>query len=335
MALKRGPMIEEIKTDLYRMEIPLPENPLKSINSYVIKAPERSLVIDTGMDKEECLKAMRAGLKGLGVDLRKTDLLVTHFHIDHIGLVSKLKTEESILYLSGPDADSIRQIKSGAHWDSMIRFTGMNGFPEDELRGAFRNHPGYLSQLEDPSSFKILEDGDLLNYGGYHFKCVHTPGHSRGHMCLHDPEKKILLSGDHVLNNITPSIQLRSADWNPLAEYLKSLDKVYGLDVELVLPGHRRPFRNLKERITELKDHHRKRAEEIISVLQGDKKTAYQVASLISWDISCESWDSFPVIQKWFAVGEVIAHLKYLEEEGRVRKEVGQQGMIYFSNAPP
>ncbi len=335
MALKRGPMIEKILANLYRMEITLPENPLKSMNSYVIKAPERSLVIDTGMDQEECLKAMRGGLIRLGVDLRKTDLLVTHFHIDHIGLVSKLKTEESTLYLSRPDADSIRQIKSGGHWDNMIRFTAMNGFPEDKFREAFRNHPGYLSQLEDPSSFKILEDGDLLNYGDYHLKCVQTPGHSRGHMCLYEPEKKILLSGDHVLNDITPSIQLRSADWNPLAEYLKSLDKVYGLDVELVLPGHRRPFRDLKKRIAELKDHHQRRAEEIISVLNGDKKTAYQVASLISWDISCDSWDSFPVIQKWFAVGEVIAHLKYLEEEGRVRKEVGQQGMIYFSNALP
>ena len=65
-------------------------------------------------------------------------------------------------------------------------------------------------------------------------------------MCLYEPNKKILVSGDHILNNITPNIQLWSDRWNPLKEYLTSLDKVYEFDIELVLPGHREHFQELQ-----------------------------------------------------------------------------------------
>jgi glyoxylase-like metal-dependent hydrolase (beta-lactamase superfamily II) len=323
-------MIEEVCTDLYRMEIPLPNNPLKSVNSYVIKTPQRSLVVDTGMDQDACLEAMRHGLRELRINPEEIDIFVTHFHIDHIGLVSKLKSEKSILYMGRSESKNLRLVKSAEHWQKMIRFTIMNGFPEDELQQAFSNHPGFSSVIEDVSSFRTVEDGEDLAYGIYRFRCVETPGHSIGHICLYEPARKILLSGDHVLNDISPTIQLRTAEGNPLQDYLKSLDKVYGLEVDLVLPGHRNPFRNLKERISELKHHHQKRAEEILSALKGEKIDAYQVASRISWDIPFDSWESFPVIQKWFAVGEVISHLKYLEEEGRVRKEAGEQRIVYF-----
>ena len=87
-------------------------------------------------------------------------------------------------------------------------------------------------------------------------------------MCLYEPRTKIFVAGDHILNDITPNIQLWSDDWSPLKEYLESLDKVNELEIGLVLPGHRGIFKNGKERIQELKDHHRKRLDEIVSILE-------------------------------------------------------------------
>ena len=81
---------------IYRLEIPLPGSPLKAVNSYVIKGRERNLIIDTGMRRKECLDAMRAGLDALDISLPDTDFFITHFHADHLGLVSDLATETAV-----------------------------------------------------------------------------------------------------------------------------------------------------------------------------------------------------------------------------------------------
>jgi len=151
-------------------------------------------------------------------------------------------------------------------------------------------------------------------------------------MCLYEPGKKIFVSGDHILNDITPNIQLWSDEWNPLKEYLASLDKVYELDINLVLPGHRGIFRDCRKRIQELKQHHQDRLDEIVAILGKAKMNAFRVASKMTWDIVSDSWDVFPVSQKWFATGEAIAHLKYLKEKGIIRSEIRKQKIVFSLN---
>jgi len=325
-------MIEEILANLYKIEIPLPNSPLKALNSYVIKNSERNLVIDTGWNQEECMNAMQTGLRKLGVDIRKTDFFITHLHADHFGLVSNLITDTTRIYFNQPDAD---RFKSGFPWDDLVNFARLNGYPENELRAIRQTHPGFKFRANEDLVFYILKEGDTINIGDYVFKCVETPGHTWGHMCLHEPIKKILVARDHILNDITPNIQLWSDEWNPLKEYLASLDKVYEIDIELVLPGHRGIFENCKERIEELKKHHERRLDEIISILGKSNKNAFQVASQMSWDIICDSWDLFPVSQKWFATGEAISHLKYLEGIGKIQAEMRGRERVYSLNADP
>jgi len=323
-------MIENILANLYRIEIPLAKSPLKAINSYVIKSPERNLVIDTGWNQEECLETIQNSLRQLGVDIRKTDFFITHLHSDHLGLVSDLTTDTSTIYFNQPDAD---RFNSGIPLDDFIIFARMNGYPEDELQEVIRTHPGFKFRSKGNLGFHILKEGNTLSIGDYQFKCIETPGHTKGHMGLYEPQKKIFVSGDHLLNDITPNIQLWSDDWNPLKEYLASLDKVYELDIELVLPGHRSIFRNYRERIQELKGHHLKRLEEIISILKKGRKNAFQVASQMSWDITFDSWDLFPMTQKWFAIGEAISHLKYLEEKKRIKREMESEKIVFSLNS--
>jgi glyoxylase-like metal-dependent hydrolase (beta-lactamase superfamily II) len=325
-------MIEEIAVGLYKIEIPLPNSPLKALNSYVIKSSERNLVIDTGWNQEECMNAMQTGLKTLGVDIRKTDFFITHLHSDHLGLLPNLISDASLVYFNRPDAD---RFNSGIHLDDFISFARLNGFPEEELRAGLLSHPGFKFRAKGNLVFHILKEGDLIRIGDYAFTCIETPGHSWGHMCLYEPHQKILVAGDHILNDISPNIQLWSDEWNPLKAYLSSLDKVYGFDIELVLPGHRGILRNGKERIRELRHHHQERLEEITSILKKGGMNAFEIGSRMSWDIVYDSWDVFPVSQKWFAVGEVLAHLKYLEEEGILRRETQNQKRVYSLNTNP
>ena len=319
-------MAEEVLKNIYRCEIPLPKNPLRSVNSYFIRGRERDLIVDTGMNRDECMRAMQFCLEELKVDLNKTDFFITHLHVDHLGLLSSLVGERSVVYFNQPDSERLR---SSTRWNEMINFTLVNGFPEDELRTILNYHPAYQYGLKKDVSFTILKEGDTITVGDYHFRCVETPGHSAGHMCLYEPNERILLSGDHILKDITPTIQLRSDGENPLKDYLASLQKIDRLEIEIVLPGHRSVFDSCKERICELEQHHQERSEEIVLILEKGCQNAYQVASQMTWDISSASWDLFPVMQKWFATGEAIAHLKYLEETGRVRREPREQKTVF------
>ena len=106
---------------------------------------------------------------------------------------------------------------------------------------------------------------------------------------------------------------------------MASLDKVEKLKVDLVLPGHRRLIDRPGDRIEELKKHHARRLAEVLCILNGCSMSAFQIASNMTWDFVSESWDQFPATQKWFATGEAIAHLRYLEEEGKLaRKKSGK-----------
>ena len=319
-------MCEEILPNLFRLKIPLPDSPLKYLNSYVIKGPDRNLIIDTGLNRRECLEAMQAGLGTLGIDLKASDIFITHLHADHFGLVAKLATDTSQVYFSRPEKELI---ESWEGFGPMIVYAGQNGFPEDELQAALDKHPGAKFGSEWIPEMKLLEDGDEIRIGDYKFRCVVTPGHTLGHICLYEPDKKILVAGDHILIDITPNIQCWSDTQNPLKHYLASLEKVYSLKVDLTLPGHRRLIENHQARIEELKRHHADRLTEVLSILKAGALNAFQVASQMTWDIDSESWDQFPVAQKWFATGEAISHLRYLEEEGQLVRNADGKITLY------
>ena len=232
-------MPEELFPNLFRIRVPLPESPLKYLNSYVIKSDDRHLVVDTGLNRQECFDAMQAGLAELQVDLDRTDFFITHLHADHFGLVGRLVSETGRIYFNRPDSELI---ESWEGFDPMIAYAGRNGFPEDELRAALHNHPGHKYGSDWVPELNIINDGDVFQIGDYRFACVQTPGHTTGHMCLYEADQKILIAGDHLLIDITPNIQCWSDHENPLKDYLASLEKVRKLEVAHVLPGHRRLF---------------------------------------------------------------------------------------------
>lgn len=323
-------MPEEIYSDLFRIRIPLPGSPLKYLNSYLIRSDDRSLLVDTGLNREECKTAMIEGLSRLGVDLSDIDIFITHLHADHFGLIKKLAGPDTIIYFNRPDAEIIENWQG---FEPMIRYAARNGFSEQILRAAIEQHPGYRFGTDWVPEMSILKDEERIKAGRYTFSCIHTPGHTRGHTCLYEPDRKFLIAGDHILYDITPNIQCWSDTENPLRDYLESLDKIYGLPVERVLPGHRSIFKQYRERIDALKSHHYERLEEVFRILSEESpQTAFSVASKMTWDIVAESWQDFPVAQKWFATGEAISHLRYLEAEGRiVRTE--KDGIIRFSPA--
>ncbi len=327
--------IKEIMPDLFRIKIPLSDSPLRYVNSYLIKGAKRSLLIDTGMNMKECYDAMINTLDELEVKLDKTDFFITHMHSDHIGLISKLALGSTV-YLSDVEHKIVFEYSnSSTYWLEINKYMDKNGFPKSELESAFRilnnmfvkTYP--ISDEFKKINFKALKDKDTLNYGTFRLEAILTPGHSPGHMCLFEPYKKILFSGDHLLFDITPNITWWPSLDNSLKSYIESLDKIYDLDVELVLPGHGDFGFDQKKRIDEIKDHHKIRLDEILLAIKEGKRTAYEIAGSISWNLKAGGWKTFPKTQKYFAVGETIAHLIYLEREGIIRSMLKDKTIYY------
>ena len=328
---REASMVSEVLPRLFRIEVPLPGNPLKAVNSWVITSARRNLVIDTGMDRTECSQALQAGLAELDIDLGVTDFFITHLHADHVGLVAAFATPTSVVYFSQTEAEFLDSISEPRVFlDMLIERARKIGFPESEIEASVRRHPGFQFSPPAYPPFTFVRDGDQVEAGDYRFRCLETPGHTTGHLCLYEPHQKLLVSGDHVLGDITPNITLWSEESDPLEDYLASLDRVSALDVELVLPGHRRVFTDCRGRIEELKRHHQARLEEILAILGNGARTVYEVASEMTWDIEVPSWEAFPPMPKWFAAGEAASHLWYLEGKGRLRREE-RNGVFVFS----
>lgn len=309
-----------LSEDICRIRIPLPVNLLPYTNAYVLCSQDRNLIIDTGMNTPLCENAMRQSLADIDVDLDRTDIFVTHFHRDHMGLARVLVKEGANVFMSKIDFQEMEGLKRN-NWflPNIQKFSAMSGFPENDLREAyqfFTEHEKNDRQPEFPIT--LLNDGDVLTVGDMELQCIMTPGHSKGHMCLYDPSKEILFSGDHLLDKITPTIQGRFDKENPLKDYLSSLEKIYSLKVKKSLPGHGKPFDNTRERITELKHHHFERTENILQILSERDATTYIISSLMSWNIRSTSWEDYEPLQRFLAVGETISHLNYLTMEGRV-----------------
>jgi len=316
-------MIQHICDNLYKLEIPLLGNPLKAINSYVMISDDRNLIIDTGFNMPECLDAMLFGIGKLGIDMAKTDVLATHFHADHTGLISKIISDTSKVYMGRIDREIFINIMldSDAYWSFDERKYAREGYPERELEKTRMSNPARKLVSDGLFEIEPLDDGSKIICGDMHWNVVLTPGHTPGHICLYEPNHKILITGDHVLFDITPNITWWKEMDDSLSNYFVSLDKVSELDVCIALTSHRGNDGSFVERILELKKHHADRLNDVLDIVYKNPYiSGYDIASKMIWSIRAKNWADFPPGQRWFAVGEAIAHVEHLVLLGRLER---------------
>lgn len=315
-------MIEEVSEDLYRIELFLPKNYPPSVNIYVVRDGEKSLIIDAGLQVDECLEAMRTALKKLDVRIENADLFLTHCHGDHIGFVTTMMESGSTVYMNRLEAEHIRRIESGELASEFRTIYEMGGFLEGNIEEILSHLIRNDVKLENTIPFQYIGYGYRFKTGKYEFTCMETPGHSKGHMCLYEPYKRLLLSGDHLLEDSGPVIPGRFDNDNPLKEYLSSLHSMNDLDIELVLPGHGRPFKDSKQRIIDTIEHHYRENLNILSILEGGAKTAYEISLEIIGMRSKGSIKRLSVLQVFVLVMGTLGRLRYLEDERKIKKSV-------------
>ncbi|MCL5405840.1 MAG: MBL fold metallo-hydrolase [Deltaproteobacteria bacterium] len=320
-------MIEELQTNIYCVKIPLPLSPLKNMNSYILKTDYRNLIIDTGLNHQECLDAMQHAIAALSIDMDRTDLFITHFHIDHFGLVPRIISKNTRIYFNRIETE-LQDNWEGFTVD--MQYLTKHGFPEDMVSTVLNKHPAKdYFPVRWPKEAVLTQNGDRITVGPFQLECIHTPGHSPGHMCLYEKKHKILFCGDHLLADISPIITCWSENENRLGAYLNSLYKTKTIDVNIAYPGHHNVIHNHKDVIEKILTHHANRLSEACNIIVDNPQTAFTVASNMHWNFNEGKWDSFPDIQKLFATSEALAHLRHLELENKIQSII-KDGKIYF-----
>lgn len=316
--------------DIYTIYIPLPNNPLKSLNCYVIKTKNKNLIIDTGFNLPACYEALIDGLKELNIDINNTELFLTHMHADHTGLVSSIMKDDSIIYMSAVDYEYVRLMLDG-YWIKRNKEYIKEGFNEHELNLLVTVNPAKIYNPDRLFKIIAIEDNSKFYVGEYELTCISTPGHTPGHMCLYLEKEKILFSGDHILFDISPNISRWPTLENSLKNYIDSLKKIKKYDINLTLPAHRNNDMDLYNRIDQLIHHHELRLEEIHEIIISNPGlNAYDIAGKMKWSLKGKKWEDAPVQQKWFAVGETLAHLDYLEIENKVYRKLIKGVNCYY-----
>ena len=325
----------EVINGIYWIKNPigLDGSSLTHVNSYLARGKDGYLLVDTGWNTEESFEQIRKSLKEIKASIEDiSQILVTHIHPDHYGMAGRIqKLSGAKIYMHEIENNAIDS--RYVNMESLLRQTAAwlmhNGVPSEET-GDIRDASLEVVDLVVPvRPDVILHGGETISTGEFTFEAMWTPGHSPGHVCLYEPEKKVLLSGDHILPTITPNIgrHPQSAE-NPLATYLESLREIRQLDIEMVLPGHDEPFTELAARIDEIMQHHEQRNLEILKAVRERPMTAFDIAEYVTWGTNA-SWRDLPPIHRRMAIFETIAHLEFMVGKGRAQK-IDRDNIIYY-----
>ncbi|MFC1870862.1 MBL fold metallo-hydrolase [Chloroflexota bacterium] len=316
--------MEEVIPGIFHISLPLPNPDLDHINTYLVRGESECLLIDTGWNTPEVFGSLEAQLAEIGVGFGDiSQIVVTHVHPDHYGLAGRLKQFSSArvaLHHLETEFIESRYINMEVLLTRMAKWLRINGVPDEELAELRTASIEMVKWVVPVLPDIVLNGGETISLDSFHFQVLWTPGHSIGHIALYEPQRKLLISGDLVLPNITPNVGLHPQSVpNPLQDYLSSLNAVKKLDVSLVLPGHEYLFTNLKQRVEQITRHHQRRNSKILKILDTTPGTAYQIARNIVWGgTNSASWDELGPWDRRMAVMEAMAHLEAMRAEGRV-----------------
>jgi glyoxylase-like metal-dependent hydrolase (beta-lactamase superfamily II) len=292
---------------------------------YLLKDGDDTVLVDCGWNTDSAYQALEEGMKEHGSHPTEVNkLVITHVHPDHYGMAGRLKQLSScevVVHEKDSEVIAARYFAPKGLMEQMAGFMESNGVPPMDTTGMSRGSMGMLGNVAAVPADTEVKGGETFKVGDFDFEIIWTPGHSPGHICLYEPNRKILLTGDHVLPTITPNVSIHAqTHGSPLGDYMRSLVILEDLDVELVLPAHEFEIRDLKKRLREIEHHHELRLEEMVKCVDSGGSTAWEVAGRVQWATGTLA-DFEPHMQR-SAVGETIAHLEYLFEEGRLAKVI-------------
>ena len=313
-AVAHQPFREALAPDLHRLSLP---HPAGFVNVYLLSGPDGIRLIDAGCDTEKSWWELNWHLDDLGLRAEEVvEVLLTHTHSDHIGLVPRLAARaEFQVLVSAREVDLSGMTVACFDGDWLIRHGSPPAATESRVR------------MQLPAGQRSVGDVEEFAFGSLELRVATLSGHSPGLLSLVDRTRGLVFTSDHLMPVTTPLIAFADSPDDLVAQYLAGLDTLSENDPgALVLPGHGRSFRRLHDRIDSVRLEVRERVARFRAAVT-DRVSAGEVSDRVGW--------SFPpgsrYVRNGSSVANALAHLRHLERLGQITQSDGEDG---FSFAP-
>ena len=318
--------------EVWRVELLMGQTFLPSVNVFVLRDGEDTLIVDTGTpDDYNDTRLMRA-LVRLGVDPSRAMLFCTHAHVDHAGQARELAAAGVRVVVSAPTASDMRRYASRGYLEEMVERLVSEGCHPAEATQMARS---IWSHVTDPGQlgveYETVEPGGFVRCGRWALEVVAAPGHTPGQCALWLPERRIAFTGDVVLFACSTCISFWGGVEDSLGEQLATLEHVASMGVEQAFLGHGSQEGPLAGRARANIAHHERRSARALSAV-GDRpgSTGFELVPALGWHAPFDRWEEVPVLTRWFLVSESIAHLDHLVCEGRVERRIDADGVARY-----
>ena len=279
------PRTERIVPGIWRLRLPCPWPGIPHGNAWAVQRGDGIVLFDTGMGGPGRLRMLDIALGGIGWGVDDIRLLVcTHSHSDHYGLAATIveaagcelwmhpRWEHMRLAVDSPEAALERRLEvarqSGVPPAALDRYrearSGEQSVEIDGVRAPDRELVPGVEVETDLGTWAVYE----------------TPGHAPSHVCLHQPERRLLISGDHLLGRTVLYFDYGHSP-DPMGEYLTSLGTIEPLPIDLCLPGHGKPFRDPAAKIAEARRQADELLERVRDQLRAGERTAFEIVESI------------------------------------------------------
>jgi glyoxylase-like metal-dependent hydrolase (beta-lactamase superfamily II) len=311
---------ERVLAGVYRLRLPLPWPGVPHCNAWAVRDGERVVLFDTGMHGPDSMAHLERALDMCGLSLEQVRLIVcTHAHSDHYGQAAtivertgcELWLHPNHAHMTGmaedPDALLDRRIEVARH----------SGVPEEPLRQwaeERRSRESGIAGVIEPD--RDLVGGVQIDTDVGTWSVHETPGHAPSHVCLFEPERRLLISGDHLLGRISLYFDYGYTP-DPVGEFQHSLEVVERLGARLCLPGHGRTFADVRAHINGNRALVEQRLEAVLAAIAAGPLTAFEIVPHVYGD-------SLSGQNAHWLLSKVLCYLTHLRIEGRARSIAGE-----------
>jgi glyoxylase-like metal-dependent hydrolase (beta-lactamase superfamily II) len=305
------------------------------VNVYLVEDDPLTLV-DTGPNSGTSLTTLEAALAEHGHTVEDLErIVVTHQHIDHIGLVQILADR------SGAEVVALEALKP---WLETYRegmeaedafseaIMARNGIPQD-VRMALRSvSVAFRAWGAAATVTQTVRDGDTIEFADRSWTVLHRPGHTPSDTIFHDAQRAELIAGDHLIRHISSNPLISrplgggDATERPqaLVIYLQSLAQTREMELTRVLPGHGEEIHDHRDLIDERFRMHERRARKMLKLIAERPRTAYELAQAM--------WGNVAVTQAYLTLSEVLGHVDLLLNDGQVAEITDDDGVVRFAS---